>query len=294
MSNAVVEDDFLPGRATAAGVTIQLGPMFTMQVDLASQRESDKKDSSFPYACPDHGATVVRCNQVYQCQDEKKPHIHPESELLRARESDDGKLVHATKDEIAEIRTGALEKGVLELRVHPADEVAGTLRNDGLAYRARPPKKGSRKPYAVLKALAERDDIALVGWLRLKDSRRLYRVEVWNGQLMLQSLIDVADMRGCDQIALPELAADEVERIGSVIAAGVEPFEPEEYLFDKAAAVAEFVAARADDPDAVPVPVAAAVSAAEDADIISMLEASLAGAKKKAPKKARAKKATAA
>ena len=272
-STVVTEDDFTPQRATASGVTLTLGEMWAVQLDLVSQKRSDTDEVSFPFACPEHGATVARVNQRYICED---GHLHTQSELLQAREAEDGTLVHATKDEIGDLRTGGLDKGVLELHVHPAAEVAATLRADGLGYRARPGKKAPRKAYAVLRALAARDDIALVGWLRLKDSRRLYRLETWNDQIVLQSLIPVEAMHPVDLIAVPELDEAEVSRLGEVVASTATPFDPETYRFDVAAAIAEFVAERAKNPTAVPVAPAAAAQV-EEADVISLLEKSLAG-----------------
>jgi non-homologous end joining protein Ku len=290
MTNAatITEDDLLPGRATASGVLFQIGPGFTLPVDIITQASKDREGSSFPFACPDHGKEVVRCNQVYRCTAEK-PHLHPEGELLRARESEDGKLVHASKDEIAEIRTGGLEKGVIDWQVHPAGEVGAVLRNGDLGYRCRPPKKGGgRKAFAVLKAIAEDPTIDLIGWLRTGDSRRLYRLECWNGQVFIQSLIPVTEMKGVDTIVLPELSDTEVKTVVKTVATLAEPFDPEEYRFDPAEAVAEFVAAKAENPDATPEVVAPA-AVAEEADIIGLFEASISQAAKAKPAKKAAK-----
>lgn len=284
----VVDDDYTPQRSTASDVNVSIaGTLFATQVNLVSIKESGDDDTKFPYACPgDHGGAVARMSQRFTCPD---GHLFEQKDLHRARESADGTLVLATKDEIATLKTGGMDKAQIELHVHPRAEVDAVTRPDGLAHRLRPGKKAPRKAYAMLKAIAADPDTVAVGWLRLKDARRLFRLELWNDQLVLQALIDIRVMRGVDKIALPELADDEVARVVKAIKDGTEPFDPAEYTFDVATEIANFVEERAKDPDAIPAPIASVPAAADD-DLLAMLEASVAETK---PKKAPAKKAAA-
>lgn len=279
-------DDFTEQRSFASNVTFLVGEA-AVQLDVVPlRRTGSKQEASLKSVCPNEHEAPTTVRQFYECE---HGHKHTDGQLLKARALDDGSLVLIDKDEASELRTGGFAKNQMIISAHPADEVAAQCRPDELGYRLRPNRKSApiaRKLYSTLMALASTDGVALLGELRLKDSRRLYRLEVWNGQLIVQSLIHPDDLAGTDQIALPEFDKAQIKALQDRARELVDSFDPERYRFDAKAALDAAAAARAGNKD-MPAP-APQVVTPEDIDVLELLGASIT----KASKARKAKKAT--
>lgn len=294
---AVAVDDYTDQRAFASNVAFIVGEA-SVQLDVVPIRRSgSKQEAALKSVCPgDHDAPTT-VQQMYVCAD---GHQHYPSQLLKARAMEDGTLVLIDKDEAAEIRTGGFPKNQMELSVHPAEEVRAACRPDELGYRIRPGRKAppiARKLYSTLLVLAATPGVALVGELRLRDSRRMYQLEVWNGQLVLQSLIHPDDLADVDQIALPEFDSKQVKALQERAQALVESFDPERFRFDAKAALDKAAEQMSKDGQVMPAP-APSAGRVDDVDVLALLDATVKQVKESkrskttTPKKSAAKKTT--
>lgn len=273
-------------RAFATQVELNLGPVLSAEVDLVAIRQSVSDE--FPFACPDHD-TPVRVSQQYVCP---KGHVHPEREMKRCFVVDDSNTVFVTNDEIEEIRTANAAKKSMTLSVHPAVEVEAVTVADNTAYRCRLGKNASarqRELYGLLRHVAANPEFALIGNLRIKDSRKLYRLVVHRDQLTVISLVLPEVLAETDELDLPELPEAALKMADDLVENLVEPFHSKMYHHDVMAAVAEVVGReRPAEPEPQPVATSA------DADLIAALESSLRATQVVKPsRKPRASRATA-
>ena len=313
-------------KAYAAGVRITLFGLLTMTVDAVPQGRPNKREgTSFRSTCPGGHDEPTPVNQVYLCSEDldvdrarlvsrlKKvgddQHIgvadlidlagghgpFQQWNLGSAREVD-GKLVAVAKDEVVAAKAGDLEQNVMTVGVHPAGQVTAVTRPGGTGYRLRLPKKhaaAEARVYATVAALlASRDDVMLVGELRLQDRRALYRLDLHQGQIVVSELIHPEDLAAVDE--QDDLITDDklLGMINELVEAELVEFNPAAYRHDAEAAVAALMEAKANGET-----FGSVTSVTTDqGDVIDLLQARIDQArKKKAPaKKAAAKKVPAA
>lgn len=202
-------------KSTASNFTLRLG-LASISVDVAPIRKTNSaKAVSLVTTCPTC-ALSVRGGQRFFCPDEHGPFLP--SELTRARETEDG-LVPLTADEVAELKDN-YPTGVFEMHVTERSELAKVARPDGAAYRLRiPTKKGTRplspktreelaRQYDVFRAMASHPTLCLYGVAKVNGNvaTQGYRLDVWEGQLLLQSLVRPQDLAELDE--MPSGAAD--------------------------------------------------------------------------------------
>lgn len=272
-------------RTYSAGVELSLG-MASLRVDLAPIRRTGHSEvGELKFACPEATHKVpTRVEQQYRCSD---GHIHQEHELGRMRIVDDETVVAVDPTEVVAVRCGTIEKRSMTLAVHPAAEVEAATVADTTAYRCRLPKGPSaaqRELYAVLLTLAADKTKAIVGTLRIRDSRALYRVVVHRGQLTVVSLVPPEDLEPVDEIDVPKPAAKNLATARKLVDELLEPFDSKAYFHDVEAAMAKLVAGKKHN---VAVPVAAPAPTAAPTDLMAALEASLKKSKAKTRKVAK-------
>lgn len=280
-------------KAHAADVKVSLG-VSTMPFDLVPVRVPNiGKDTRTVFTCPDHD-TPARVKQFYICDD---GHQHTERELGNAfiGTSDDGEtLVPLTKEDLETVRNGGMDKIAIDLQVHPAAEVEAATIGDEAAYRVRPPKGAGVRQlqnYGVLLELANDETYAIVGELRLKDSRRLYRLRSHRGQLLLQSLIYPQNVAPVDDFEVPEISEALMAQGRAIIESMATPFNADAYGHDAASAMAKIVAERVAHPVVTDTPAEAPEAAS---DLLGALEASVAKTKGKVATPSRTPRKTAA
>lgn len=251
----------------------------TLIVDLAPIRRPNlDKAGELKFACPhaDH-KTPVGVTQIYRCVDGE--HEHREHELGRMRIVDEAKVVPVDGDEATAVRCGPIEKGVMTLSVHPAVDVEANTTADASAYRCRLGKKASAnqaESYALMVALASDPKTAIVGTLRIRDSRNFFRVTVHRNQLTLVSLVLPQDLEPADEFELPTIEAKKLKVAQQAMTQMLKPFDPDAFYHDVATAMSELVATKT--PNA-PVLVPAASAPTEGNDMLAAMEAMLAAKK---------------
>lgn len=271
-----------PQRAYAAGVSIRFGtealsPVLT--VDAVPQgRPNARDDDAFTGICPDHDVPTT-VSQRYVCPDHG---TFSQSELIRARDTGEG-LVPFTDEEIKSVKGGGdFAEKVMTLTRCPAGSFAGVTRPGSLGYRLRPTAKSTEnelKLYAMLLAAVSSGKTAWIGELRLRQSRTLFHLTGWNGELLITEVI--TDLAPVDEINVKLDAATLKRGVASLLELVPEvDFDASKFGFDSVAAINAVIKAKGKDAGRMP---AAAVAPSEQ-DVIALLEASL-------PKPAKPKRA---
>jgi hypothetical protein len=159
------------------------------------------------------------------------------------------RFVVASREDIAAAKVGSLDKEYIAFSVHPADEIDLNCRPGKKGYLVRPAKGKSKKvtpvdeeAYAAIKALASQPDIALVGSLRLRDTRSVFRLGLWGDQVVLSELLMPSDLKERDSIEPDPLAEDTVAGLIGLVKAAAKPFDEDAHRWDVEAAVSELVA----------------------------------------------------
>lgn len=266
-------------RAVASEVSFNIGLM-SAQFDIVPARRTNLgKETETHFICPEPHDPLARVSIEYVCDD---GHRHKESELVKAyfgADDDGDKITPVTDEDLKLLRCGSLEEKNLDLHVHPVAQVESTMIPDESAYRVRPPRKAGAKQrelYSLLLLMASDPKYALLGELRFRDGRKLYRLRAFRGQLTLQSLIHPNDLAPVDEIDAPELEKAKVAGAKQLLEASVTDFTADAYGFDYKPILDELIARREDAPVCPVVPINA-----ETSDLMATLEASVKKARKK-------------
>lgn len=165
-------------------------------------------------------------------------------------------LVFVTKEEIQQVKDAGSPEKLLELHVCPAAELEAATRPDAAQYRVRLPKAKGSDPrfYALFLRLAASPGLALYGIARLSGTStpRPYRLQVWNGQLILQGLIPPHEVAAMDE-EIPSECADNLVQMGVEFMTRIaRPFESSLLVDQREGMLDSLVAAKL---GATPVPV---------------------------------------
>lgn len=240
------------------GVRLMMFGLVSMSVDLVPIVLSSKKETEFKRLCPDDhdGQGPAPIRQLNQCTVDPG-HVRETHELVRGRKNDDGQWVVVEDGEIEEARVGVeLPEKLLSLAAHPAVEVDASTFPLGKGYRLRPGRTGkvvSEADEVLYSGLRDAvgglgSEVAFVGALRVGKSRGVYRLAVWDGQLIVVELLTASDLHERDRVEVGEAGEATAERFTSMVSSlareAVESFDEEMYRHDTAAAVAALVAAK--------------------------------------------------
>lgn len=258
-------------RAVASGVAVQLGLM-TLTVDAVPVRRSGVAKTGFSRRCPECTAPA-RVSQVYTCPESHGP--FREDQLGRGRDVD-GEFTAVSQEEYEAAMGADLAKGEWPLGVYPADQVEALTRPDEAAYRMRPGKGTSSAAYGVLLAIATDARYALVGELAVKGAPKPYRLTAWGNMLVAQSLIRPDDLT-VPEGAQAEVPNAKISKMVEVLLAGeLTDFDTETFRNRRAERLEALDEAKRSGETVVEAP----AKIAPEADVLSLLEASLAKAKK--------------
>lgn len=284
---AHMADNITPQRSYASGIRFTIFDLVSFAVDAVPQaRPNVSKDSAMRRVAVIDGAPVA-VEQRFVTTDGT---VYEENQLGRARDLGDGTLVQLDADTVITAKVGDLAKNELTISVHPASQVEHLTLPGGGGYRLRPSAKASTKErelYATVRAaVAAAPDKAFVGLLRLRDSRAMYRLVVWQDQLVIQELAQPADLAAADVI---DVAPDEaiLKLANELVANATTDFVPAAYHHDVLGAFEQAVSA-------APV-VSAPVSGKTDAatDMFALALAATKPVRKRAARKAPARKTAA-
>lgn len=277
-------------RAYAGGVRFNIG-LLSNKFDVVPVRVPNLNKSPIHFICPDEHDEPARVKIQYVCD---QGHLHTESELDRAyfgTEKDSTQVVPLDLEDIKMAKCGDLDEKNVDLRVHPREQIESLTAPDESFYRIRPPRdagENDRKIYALLVAMASDPKLALVGEFRFKDSRKLYYIRPFRGQLSMQSLIHPDDIASVDDIETPVVSKALLTQAAALLKEEATDFDPTAYGFDTAATLAKIVAQREASPEAPAKPAAVA----EPSDLLDKLTQSVKAARVAKPSH-KARKSTA-
>ena len=247
---------YIPTEQGPAATDIEISfGIFTMKFDLVPIGRTNKaKDTALVMVCPEpHPGGPVKGKQQYVCPD---GHTYTAGTAAKAREVDK-KLVIVDKDAVKAAKAGGteVETRTMPITMHPADEVAAVCRPGAKGYRLRPARGRSDnitssdlELYAVLAAaVAAHPESVLVGELVLK-GRGFYRLEVWDGQLILSELVLPSGLAARDQIDVP-VDPETIDAIWELAEKRAKPWDPDLYGYNAAAALDELARATAEGGD---------------------------------------------
>lgn len=256
--------EFTSQSSVASNVRATLFGLISFPVDVVPQgRTGKREETQFKQLCPQGHKVpgLMPVKQYYEC-DGGHTGLR-QGDLVRGRQTEDGKWVLPTAEEIEAATCGSLEAGAIDLTPHPADVVNSSTRPGEKGYRLRPGRSGKKvtakeaQLYATIRQLVidNVDKVAFIGSLRIRNSRAVYRLEVWDGQLMLTELVCDEDLAARDVIDVdgdPKLLG----MAQQFLETSVEDWDPSLHRWDAGTAVAELVARKAavDAGEAVPVP----------------------------------------
>lgn len=269
-------------RAVASGMVIQLG-MLTLIVDAVPVRRPNLSKSGFSFRAPQCG---TRVSQAYVCTCPDKHGPYKEDELGRGRDVD-GTFVAVSAEEYETAMAAAIPKGEWALSVYPADQIETLTRPDESAYRLRATKGTSTKVYGVLLAAAADPRYALVGEINLKGAQKPYRLTAWKTMLVAQSIIRPDDLSVPEGIDAEAPDTRTTKLLEQLLKGELKKFTADTFRNTRAERLEALDAAKRTGETVV----LSSLAPVPEADILSLLEASV--TKAKAERTPAARKATA-
>lgn len=193
-------------RTFASGITFKYG-LLSAVFDVAPVRVPEKRRVSVCPVCEG----LHKLNQVMHCP------INPEHQFDLAKAARaievEGALVSLPEDDLAALGDDGMPVGELSLVVCPAAELEAATRPGESQYRVRLNKKvRSGEQYALFLALVSDPEVAYYGEVKLNNrvTPMPFRLGVWQGQLVITSLVRPEALAAVDEIEAecsPELIA---------------------------------------------------------------------------------------
>lgn len=262
-------------RAAANDVTVALG-MVQMRGGLYSPLVPNaKKEEGFKLACPSCDPPT-KPDQKYVC-----PECGSQSTNSECKRALPDFSAFVDPNAISEAKASEMEKNFLTITVHSAKDVAEQTFPGEKTWIFRPKDKASTEVYsAFLTTLSALDGQVLMGQMNFgeKMGEKLVRLDVQNGELVLQELVRPEDRLDLPPAETVDVSAANLTMIEALIAATEEPFDAEDY---RSQARERIVALKAEAAGGTaPVPGKPA-SAPKAQDLSVALEAALAAARAK-------------
>lgn len=215
-------------RATMSNVTVAFG-LVSFPVDLmpaTASKRAKARTASTVLVCPtcNDAGEIRPLKQRYLCEHDHGPFGKADAAVAI---SIDGVLQPAPVDDVAEVMQPDTERGVIELTVHPAEQVEGCTFPSGNIYRLRP--RGNEAHYGLVLNLVHDRTKAFVCEVMNKDATLLYRLVERDGMLLLTEL--VRPERITDPFPLPDVSFDwRLLATGeSLVESMCEPFFPDDW-----------------------------------------------------------------
>lgn len=218
-------------RATSSNVTVSFG-LISFPVDLVAATKSKQakaKSASTAMICPtcEHdktllteGKNLVPLHQAFVCETHGSFAKGDAGTALVV----DGEMRPVSVEAVVEAKKADGVRDVIELTVHPADEVEAHTFPSGNIYRLRP--KGNEAHYGLVLELARNASVAFICEVTNKGATMLYRLVERDGVLVLTEL--VRPDRITEAEPMPDVSFDtKLLATGqSLVEVLCEPFDP--------------------------------------------------------------------
>lgn len=268
-------------RSLASNINLSFFGIMNVAVDLFPTEVSDRA-VRFSLGCPSCDSPV-KLTQQYVCPEDGSHGPFTTADASRVKEIN-GILYKVSDEEIEGIKEPSLPPGDATVSVFPAAQVEASTRPTGKAYRLRPRVASALPIYAMVRDLVANPEYAFVLELTLRNNQKMYRVETWNSQLVIQELLRPDEVRAADVI--------DASYDGKLLATAttlaetqVEDFDPAAFRNAVRERAQEFERQKAAEAQGVPLPAKAKVKAASKGDdaaaLLASLEAAVAASKSK-------------
>lgn len=180
-------------RAFIGALSLQVGPLSTTGRLVPLISTESREDNRFPLVCPecDDAQPVA---QGYSCSNEHGPFTI--GQCGRSRTLADGTLAKITEAQYKEARESKLTKDTFRATVHNAADAEGLIFDGDTAYVFQSPP-GDQVAAVLTKLITETDKVFL-SICNFRGNEALYRLMVWNGQLMLRKVLWPAQLNQFD------------------------------------------------------------------------------------------------
>ncbi len=262
-------------RSAVSDVSFSLG-LLSLRADLVPARlPNTGTATSFSYLCPDC-PEPTKPEQKYLCEHGHGPYVAGEIDRRGKKIGD--QLIEVTQEEIAAAKDIGVPDKLFEVLVFPAADVEAATVPDSGVYRIRPVKTADPsmfKMYQLFLEAASNKEVALIGEFALKGIPKMGRLSVFDGQLVVSTLVRPSDVADRDIVPVVEPTEKERAMFAKLIASVTEEFDPATFNNTLRERINALLEAKAADPGAVISTVAAAARPSSDGDLASLLEAML-------------------
>jgi len=230
--------DTKASRASLTKVNLSFG-MLTVSVDLVPAQHSKKSKEQSKVVvsniCP--VCTVpTRLAQKLYCSAVHDHGPYKPNEADKAVEVN-GELVRTSDEEAATVKQPDVESRQVALSVVPAEQIDSVSLPSGNIYRVRLKKTDeiNRRNYALLRSLVRgRPEVAFIGEAVIKGVVKLYRLIVWQGDVVLTEMVRPSEFYLPEDNGVDEGEQRHVQMGNALIDAMLEDFDPQAWS-DRAA-----------------------------------------------------------
>ena len=211
-------------------LTLRLGPIQTIG-SLTGVRQSAMKSNkpTFKYITPDG-------NPVQQRYLDDDGEVFKVEQLGRATvvTDDEGNetLVPVSQEAISKAKESSLPKNVVNLTVHPAEDVDRALYpSDANGYVFTPNEKDPANVawHDLLLRLVRKSGNAYVSKANVRGHEGLYRISSWNGRIVLQRVLYPNEVNEYGELVSNPIDSDTVDKFELWVASQTKAFDPNEY-----------------------------------------------------------------
>lgn len=258
-------------RSVVGDVNLSFFGIINLTVDLFATKDTVKSD--FSLACPDC-TEPTKLSQKYVCPTDAAHGPFTTGDAARVKEID-GALYHVSPDEIEALKTPTLPPKDAVVDVFPAAQVERMTRPTGTSYRVGPKVVGQMPIYSMVRDLVADQEYAYVLELTARGQQKMYRVESWDGHVVLQELCRPEEVRHADPVTAT-YDGKVLQTATTLAAAQATDFDPEAFRSAVRTRITAFEAEKKAGGGGAVVPAKAVPTANTSDALLAALEAAVA------------------
>jgi non-homologous end joining protein Ku len=229
-------------KSYVSSFTIHLGPVTTTGRLVAVRLPKPKSTYTKPqlkYVSPDGNPVEQRYRDVTTGE------IYEVDALSKGTATESGSMIVVDEQALQDANVSLLPKDVMNVTVHDATEVEGSIfPADSNAYVFYPKEDDpTNKGWAdfVTAALTEAGGkFAFLGNMNLRNSEGMFRLSIWRGHLIVQKQLYPGELND-HNVKNDRLSKNIRSKAVAAVASLVQPFDPDEYKNDVAERLSELV-----------------------------------------------------
>lgn len=202
---------------------LQVGPI-SMTGSLTNVvATSNEKAGTFFSVCPACDPPT-RVKQQYVCENNHGPFVA--GDLTVKGKEVDGVIVTVEKDELTAARTSELTLNTFRPTIHPRDQVEASTFVGDKSYVFTP--NSVDEYFGLVTQMIADPENAFVGLCNVRNNEGFYRLQLWNGNIVLQKLLWPEDLNEFSSVEV-NVSEDLQEAAGAMVERIKTDFDPSEY-----------------------------------------------------------------